>query len=164
MSRLTHVDPQGGITMVDVSNKPPTARRAVASAQVRLGPDAFERLRSATLKKGDALTTAQIAGILAAKRTPELIPLCHGLTPEFVDVRFQLLPPDAVRIEAEARVVGRTGVELEALTAAALAALTLYDMCKAVSKDIVIGPIQLEAKTGGASGDWQRTPAVTPAG
>lgn len=145
--------------MVDVSEKPPVPRRAVASALVRIGEEAFRLLTSTGLKKGDALTTAQIAGIVAAKRTSELIPLCHGLSPEFVEVRFTLLPPDRVRVEAETRVVGKTGVELEALTAVSIAALTLYDMCKAVTKDIVIGPIQLEEKTGGRSGSWRRTAA-----
>ena len=154
--KLTHVDSAGGVRMVDVSAKPPSQRRAVASAIVRVGVEAFDRLRSATLKKGDALATAQIAGILAAKKTCELIPLCHGLLPEHVGVSFELRPPDAVRILAEARVESKTGVELEALMAASIAALTIYDMCKAVSKDIVIGPIQLEEKTGGKSGDWRR--------
>jgi molybdenum cofactor biosynthesis protein MoaC len=153
---MTHVDAAGGIRMVDVSDKPLTIRRAVASAVVRIGAIAFEQLRSATLKKGDALVTAQLAGILAAKKTCELIPLCHGLLPEHVDVQFELRPPEAVRVVAEARVESKTGVELEALMAASIAALTIYDMCKAVSKDIVIGPIQLEEKTGGKSGPWRR--------
>lgn len=154
--KLTHVDAQGAIRMVDVSAKDSTPRTAGASALVRIGAAAFSQLRAATLKKGDALTTAQLAGILAAKRTCELIPLCHALAPEHVEVRFELLAPDSVRILTSARVVGKTGVELEALTAASVAALTLYDMCKAVSKDIVIGPIQLESKSGGRSGPWQR--------
>lgn len=153
---LTHVDARGGVRMVDVSTKPLTLRRAVASAVVRVGAEAFEKLRSATLKKGDALATAQLAGILAAKRTGELIPLCHGLLPEHVGVTFELRPPDGLRIVAEARVESKTGVELEALMAASIAALTIYDMCKAVSKDIVIGPVQLEEKTGGNSGGWRR--------
>lgn len=144
--------------MVDVSAKPPSLRRAVASARVTIGAVAYARLVAAALPKGDALATAKIAGIVAAKKTSELVPLCHGLLPEFVDVRFERLPPDAIRVIAEARVTGKTGVELEALTAAAIAALTLYDMCKAVTKDIVIGPIQLEAKAGGKS-DWRRGPA-----
>ncbi|TWT46037.1 Cyclic pyranopterin monophosphate synthase accessory protein [Phycisphaerae bacterium RAS1] len=142
--------------MVDVSAKPATARRAVASALVRIGAEAYSQLERAALPKGDALATAKIAGIIAAKKTSELIPLCHGLLPEYVDVRFERRPPDSIRIVAEARVEGKTGVELEALTAASIAALTLYDMCKAVTKDIVIGPIQLEEKTGGKS-DWRRT-------
>jgi molybdenum cofactor biosynthesis protein MoaC len=154
---LSHVDARGGVRMVDVSAKPATRRSAVASALVRIGPEAFERLRSATLKKGDALTTAQIAGILAAKRTPEMIPLCHGLCPAWVDVRCELRVPDAVVIRAEAGVEGKTGVELEALMAASIAALTIYDMCKAVSQDIVIGPLQLEEKHGGRSGSWRRS-------
>lgn len=153
---LSHVDPHGNVRMVDVSAKPVSPRRAVASALVTIGPAAYDQLAAAGLKKGDAFTTAQLAGILAAKKTAELIPLCHGLAPEFVDVRFEMHPPDRVRIVAEARVESKTGVELEALTAASVAALTLYDMCKAVSKGIVIGPIQLEEKTGGKSGDWRR--------
>jgi cyclic pyranopterin phosphate synthase len=158
--RLTHLDETGRPRMVDVSGKPQAPRRAVASAVVRIGEKAFQLLTAGGLKKGDPLSTAQIAGVMAAKRTSELIPLCHGLSPEYVDVRFTLQPPDGVRIEAEARIVGKTGVELEALMAASVAALTLYDMCKAVSKDIVIGPVQLEEKTGGRSGDWRR---VSPA-
>ena len=144
--------------MVDVSAKAVTCRTATASALVTIGRDAFAQLLGPGKKKGDAFATAQIAGILAAKRTCDLIPLCHGLLPEHVSVRFEHLPPDAIRIWAEAVVEGKTGVELEALTAASVAALTLYDMCKAVSKAIVIGPIQLEEKTGGRSGDWRRTP------
>lgn len=142
--------------MVDVSAKAMTLRTATASAMVTIGRDAFDQLLGSGMKKGDALATAQIAGILAAKRTCDLIPLCHGLLPEQVAVRFEHLPPDAIRIWAEASVTGKTGVELEALTAASVAALTLYDMCKAVSKGIVIGPVQLEEKTGGRSGDWRR--------
>lgn len=155
--KLSHVDATGRVTMVDVGAKDVTRRSARASALVTIGPDAFAQLTGAGMKKGDALATAQIAGILAAKKTCDLIPLCHSLMPEFVDVRFELRPPDAVRIWTEARVEGKTGVELEALTAAGVAALTLYDMCKAVSKAIVIGPIQLEEKTGGRSGDWKRS-------
>ncbi|MBI5863550.1 MAG: cyclic pyranopterin monophosphate synthase MoaC [Planctomycetes bacterium] len=156
-SRLSHVDATGKVTMVDVSAKEISRRTARASALVTIGPQAFAQLTTIGVKKGDAFTTAQLAGIIAAKRTCDLIPLCHGLMPEFVDVRFELQPPDAVKIWTEARVEGKTGVELEALTAAGVAALTLYDMCKAVSKAIVIGPIQLEEKTGGKSGDWRRT-------
>lgn len=157
-SRLSHVDRHGNVRMVDVSAKQMTHRRAVASAIVTIGKEAFTQLTGPGMKKGDAFTTAQLAGILAAKKTCDLIPLCHGLIPEFVDVRFELQPPDRVKIIAEARVESKTGVELEALTAASVAALTLYDMCKAVSKAIVIGPIQLEVKTGGKSGDWRRSP------
>jgi cyclic pyranopterin phosphate synthase len=155
--KLSHVDATGRVTMVDVGAKAVTRRTARASALVTIGSEAFAQLTGAGMKKGDALATAQIAGIHAAKKTCDLIPLCHGLMPEFVDVRFELLPPDNVRIWTEARVESKTGVELEALTAASIAALTLYDMCKAVSKGIVIGPIQLEEKTGGRSGDWRRS-------
>jgi len=142
--------------MVDVSAKPETHRVAVASALVTLGRAAYGQLDQAALKKGDALATAQVAGILAAKRTAELIPLCHGLAPEQVEVRFERLPPDRIRVIGTARVLGRTGVEMEALLAVSIAALTLYDMCKAVSKEIVIGPVQLESKAGGRSGSWRR--------
>ena len=155
--KLSHVDATGRVTMVDVGAKAVTRRTARASACVTIGAEAFAQLIGPGMKKGDALATAQIAGILAAKKTCDLIPLCHGLMPEFVDVRFEMLPPDRVRIWTEARVESKTGVELEALTAASVAALTLYDMCKAVSKGIVIGPIQLEEKTGGRSGDWRRS-------
>lgn len=156
-NKLSHVDHTGGVRMVDVSAKQITRRTATASALVTIGREAYSQLIGAGMKKGDALATAQIAGILAAKRTCELIPLCHGLLPEHVSVRFEHLPPDKIRILAQAFVEGKTGVELEALTAASVAALTLYDMCKAVSKGIVIGPIQLEEKTGGRSGDWRRS-------
>ncbi|MGE0478865.1 MAG: cyclic pyranopterin monophosphate synthase MoaC [Phycisphaerae bacterium] len=155
-NEFSHIDAAGGVRMVDVSRKPPTARRAVASAMVVLGRDVLEKLAAHALPKGDVLATAKLAGIQAAKKTCELIPLCHSLAPEFVDLRFEPLPPDRLRITAETRVEGKTGVELEALTACAVAALTVYDMCKAVSKDIVIGPLQLESKSGGKSGDWKR--------
>lgn len=153
---LTHVDERGDVRMVDVSGKAPGLRRAVASAVVVVGEDVLSLLQRAALPKGDVLATARIAGIQAAKRTSELIPLCHGLSPEHVEVRFDIQPPDRVRILAEARLVAKTGVEMEALTAASVAALTIYDMCKAASREIEIGPIRLEAKQGGRSGDWQR--------
>jgi cyclic pyranopterin phosphate synthase len=153
---LSHVDARGDVRMVDVSGKQATARRAIASAVVRVGVDVLRKLAGEGLPKGDALATAKLAGIIAAKKTPELIPLCHSLAPEYVDVQVTTRPPGEIHIRAEARVVGKTGVELEALVAASVAALTIYDMCKAVSKDIVIGPIQLEEKAGGKSGDWRR--------
>jgi cyclic pyranopterin phosphate synthase len=156
MSELSHLGPDGRLRMVDVTDKPPTLRRAVASARVCLGADVFERLSRGALAKGDALAAARIAGIQAAKRTAELIPLCHGLAPEHVDVSIELRPPAEALIRAEARVEAKTGVEMEALVAVSVAALTLYDMCKAVSKDITIGPVQLEEKTGGKSGEWKR--------
>lgn len=163
-SRLTHVDAQGALHMVDVGGKPATQRRACASAVVRVGAVAFAALRDATLAKGDALTAARIAGILSAKRTAELIPLCHGLSPEHVDVECALVAPDCVKITSDVRVRGKTGVEMEALTAVSVAALTIYDMCKAISKGIVIGPVQLELKTGGKSGAWRRGPRAPSRG
>ena len=142
--------------MVDVSAKQPSARRALASAVVIVGEAVYEQLSRGAVAKGDALTTAQIAGIQAAKRTAQLIPLCHGLSADFIDVQCELQPPDRVLIRAEARINARTGVEMEAMVAASVAALTIYDMCKAASKSISIGPIRLEEKTGGKSGAWRR--------
>jgi cyclic pyranopterin phosphate synthase len=153
---LTHVDSSGRVRMVDVSEKAATSRRALASAVVSVGREVFAQLTDARLAKGDALAAARIAGIMAAKKAPELIPLCHGLSPDFVDVQIELRPPDAVVIRAEARIEAKTGVEMEALVAASVAALTIYDMCKALSKGITIGPIQLEEKSGGKSGPWRR--------
>lgn len=149
---FTHLDEAGHVRMVDVSAKPVTLRRAVASAVVRVGAEVFERLSRGDLPKGDALAAARIAGIMAAKKTAELIPLCHGLAPEHVEVRVELAPPDAVRITSEACIEAKTGVEMEALVAASVAALTVYDMCKSVTHGMVIGPIQLEEKSGGTSG------------
>ncbi len=149
---FSHLDSTGQVRMVDVSQKAATQRRALASAVVDVGPRVFELLSGPGVPKGDVLTIAKIAGILAAKRTPELIPLCHGLSPEYVDLQLQLQPPQRVYIRAEARVESKTGVEIDALLAASIAAITVYDMCKSVSKDIVIGQIQLEEKSGGKSG------------
>lgn len=154
--RLTHLDEQGRARMVDVSGKEPTLRRAVASARVHLGRDVFDRVVAGSIDKGDVLAVARIAGIQAAKRTSELIPLCHGLSPEHIDVRIDPQPPEALRIRAEVRVHSRTGVEMEALVAASVAALTVYDMCKALSRRIAIGPVRLEHKSGGRSGTWDR--------
>lgn len=155
--RFTHLDPTGRVTMVDVSHKKPTHRRAVASAIINVGDEVFKLLTGPGVPKGDVFATAKLAGIMAAKRTSELIPLCHGLAPEFVDVQIELRPPDSLYIRAEARVESKTGVEIDALMAASIAAITVYDMCKAVSKDIVIGPVQLEQKSGGKSGDYRRS-------
>ncbi|MFO0837071.1 MAG: cyclic pyranopterin monophosphate synthase MoaC [Phycisphaerae bacterium] len=154
---LTHLDASGRVRMVDVSRKAPTFRRAVASALVNVGQQVYSLLSGPGLPKGDVLAVAKIAGIQAAKRTSELIPLCHGLAPEFVDVQISLRPPHDVLILAEARVESKTGVEIDALMAASIAAITVYDMCKSVSKEITIGPIQLEEKSGGKSGEWRRT-------
>lgn len=144
MADLTHVSETGDVHMVDVGAKPELRRRAVARATVRMAPETAQRLRD--LPKGDALATAQIAGIMAAKRTGELIPLCHPLPLTSVDVSLEVLG-GAVEIRAAASTVARTGVEMEALTAAAVAALTVYDMAKAVDKELVIAQVALVEKT-----------------
>lgn len=155
--RLTHVDTKGTAFMVDVSEKQPTLRQAIASAKVRLGGRVFELVQENKLKKGDVLTVAQIAGVMAAKQTPNLIPLCHPLSLTNVDVKLKLNPKEqGIDIAASASTVGPTGVEMEALMAASVAALTVYDMCKAASKDIEISEVKLMAKSGGTSGAYRR--------
>ena len=144
MSELSHVSEAGEVQMVDVGGKPLSHRRAVARATVRMAPETAQRLRA--LPKGDALATAQIAGIQAAKRTAELIPLCHQLPLTHVSVEL-MVSADAVQIVASAETIAQTGVEMEALTAAAVAALTVYDMAKAIDKGMVIGDVQLVEKT-----------------
>uniref|UniRef100_F6TFJ7 Molybdenum cofactor biosynthesis protein 1 n=1 Tax=Callithrix jacchus TaxID=9483 RepID=F6TFJ7_CALJA len=155
--QLTHVDSEGRATMVDVGGKPDTERVAVASAVVLLGPVAFKLVQQNQLKKGDALVVAQLAGVQAAKLTSQLIPLCHHVALSHVQVQLELdSTRHAVEIRASCRARGPTGVEMEALTSAAVAALTLYDMCKAVSRDIVLEEIKLISKTGGQRGDFHR--------
>jgi cyclic pyranopterin phosphate synthase len=151
----THLAASGEVRMVDVGEKKTTLRRAKAESFVRLGTEAFERLRDATASKGDVLATARLAGIMAAKRTPEWIPLCHqvALTRVSVDLAIE---PSGVRIRSEAEAVDRTGVEMEALVAASAAALTVYDMLKAYDRAIEIGPTRLLEKSGGRSGDYRR--------
>lgn len=141
--------------MVDVADKDVTSRVALASARVRMDPSTLRVLLEGAAKKGDVLATARIAGIQAAKRTPELIPLCHVIALSSVEVHFEP-QDDGVRIEARAKATDRTGVEMEALTAASVAALTIYDMLKAIDRGMVIEAIQLETKSGGRSGDWAR--------
>jgi len=150
---LTHVDAAGDAHMVDVSAKAVTTRRATAEGYVRMGPDALEQVRTRTARKGDVLAVAQLAGIMAAKRTGDLIPLCHPLPLDAVDV---ILDPveDGVRIVATVTCTGRTGVEMEALTAVTVAALTVYDMVKAIDRGMVIEGVRLLAKEGGRSGTW----------
>src|ERR1700759_2386952 len=155
MDELSHVDKEGRVAMVDTSAKPQTSRRAVASARVLMSSATVRAVREHRTPKGDPLETARIAGIMAAKRTAELIPLCHTLPLTHVDVRATL-EDFGVRIEAEAATNAQTGVEMEALTAAAVAALTVYDMCKAVERGIRVADFQLEEKTGGKSGAWKR--------
>ena len=155
--RPSHLDDEGAPRMVDVGEKPVTARRAVAAAIVRMRPEVLATLLDAGGPKGDALVTARLAGIGAAKRTSELIPLCHPLPLDHVDVQLTAdRDTGSVTIRAEARATARTGVEMEALTAASVAALTLYDMAKALQRDIVIERVELLEKSGGRSGDYQR--------
>jgi cyclic pyranopterin phosphate synthase len=152
--RPSHIAADGSVTMVDVGAKGVTRRTARACALVRLPPAAAEALRSATLPKGDAFVAAQIAGIFAAKRTGELIPLCHPLPLDAVEVRFAWDSDTVLRIETQATTSAKTGVEMEAMVAASVAALTIYDMCKSVDKGIVVEQTRLLEKTGGKSGDW----------
>jgi len=152
-SQLSHVDAEGHAHMVDVSLKPTTVRTATASAFVSLSAAVLEALPANP--KGDVLQIARIAGIQAAKRTADLIPLCHPLAMTYIAVEAEVIA-DGVRIVAKVSATGPTGVEMEALTAASVAALTIYDMCKALDKGIVIHQIQLESKTGGKSGDYHR--------
>ncbi len=152
---LTHVDEQGRVRMVDVGDKPVTDREAVARGRIRMSSHAIERIREGRIAKGDPLQVARVAGIMAAKRTAELVPLCHPLPLTYVDV--SLLPvEDGYEIEATARTSAQTGVEMEALTAVAVAALTIYDMVKAVDKAMVVGEIRLISKRGGRSGEYKR--------
>ena len=152
---LTHTDKEGRAKMVDVGDKPVTTRTATASGFVRMSAATLEAIRAHRTPKGDPLEVARIAGIMAAKHTSELIPLCHNLPLTQADVRLDL-KSDGIAITATARTDGKTGVEMEALTAASAAALTLYDMCKAIDKSMVITDIRLESKTGGRSGDYVR--------
>jgi cyclic pyranopterin monophosphate synthase len=157
----THLDPDGAPRMVDVGDKPVTARRAVAAATVRMRPDVLASLLEAGGPKGDAFVTARLAGIGAAKRTAELIPLCHPLPLDRVDVEVVPDPSTGVvTIRAEARATARTGVEMEAMTATSVAALTLYDMAKALQRDIVIERVELLEKSGGRSGDVRSQPVA----
>ncbi|MFT4631310.1 MAG: cyclic pyranopterin phosphate synthase [Candidatus Pseudothioglobus sp.] len=153
---LTHLDQAGNARMVDVSDKPVTTRIARASATIHMQPATLELIAAGGHKKGDVLAVARIAGIQAAKKCADLIPLCHPLALSSVSVEFELDPTaDQVMIMATCKLSGQTGVEMEALTAASVAALTIYDMCKAVDKTMVIGNLRVLAKSGGKSGDWQ---------
>ena len=157
MNDFTHFNENGRAKMVDVSQKSETSRTAVAAGRVRMNRETFELVKSGGMKKGDVLGAAQIAGIMAAKRTPDLIPMCHTLLLSGVDMTFELNDADcAVDITATVRCQGVTGVEMEALTAVSVAALTVYDMCKAVQKDMEITDIRLLSKSGGKSGDYHR--------
>lgn len=157
MSDFTHFNEEGRAKMVDVGDKPESRRTAVAAARVLVNRDTFALIKSGGMKKGDVLTVAQIAGIMGAKRTPDLIPMCHPIIIDGVNMTLSLDEERcSVEIEASVSVAGRTGVEMEALTAVSTAALTVYDMCKAVQKDMVITDIRLISKTGGVHGDFTR--------
>jgi cyclic pyranopterin phosphate synthase len=155
MNKLTHIDEQGRTKMVDTGDKPVTARRAVASARVLMSAETLAAVREHRAPKGDPLEAARLAGIVAAKRTAELIPLCHPLPLTHIDVRAEL-QTDGVYLEGEVSTRAQTGVEMEALTAVSVAALTVYDMCKAIDKGMTITDVRLELKTGGKSGDYRR--------
>ena len=155
--KLSHLDEEGRARMVDVGGKPVTERTAEAEGAVRMSREAFDAIAASAVEKGDVLTVAQVAGTMAAKRTGELIPLCHPLGLDHVVVDTVLDPElPGVRIRARASVRGRTGVEMEALTAVAVACLTVYDMAKAIDRGMVIEDVRLVAKTGGTRGDWRR--------
>jgi cyclic pyranopterin monophosphate synthase len=156
--KLSHLDETGRARMVDVGGKPESERTAVAEGAVRMSREAYEMVASQAVAKGDVLAVAEVAGVMAAKRTGELIPLCHPLGVEQVLVEVRLAPElPGVKVTATAKVTGRTGVEMEALTAVSVACLTVYDMVKAVDRAMVIEGVRLMSKTGGSRGDWRRS-------
>ncbi|MBI5429853.1 MAG: cyclic pyranopterin monophosphate synthase MoaC [Nitrosomonadales bacterium] len=163
MNELTHFSDAGRARMVDVSDKPDTARVAVASGILRMQPETLSKIRAGRIAKGDVLTVADVGAVMAAKHTPDMIPMCHSIALTGVEVAFSdVLEPDAsgsigIRVVATTRCVGQTGVEMEALCAASVALLTIYDMCKAIDRGMRIECIQLEEKRGGKSGVWKRT-------
>ena len=154
---LTHFDEEGAAHMVDVSAKGVTSRVAVATASISMEQETFQKVQSRSMKKGDVIQVARLAGIMAAKRTGDLIPLCHPLSLDSVSIDFDLVSEvNRIDIRATAKVSSRTGVEMEALTAASVAALTIYDMCKAIDRGMVISEVKLLLKSGGKSGTWER--------
>lgn len=155
--QLSHLDEQGSAHMVDIGGKKVTVRKAKASAFVVMQPETLQAVVENNMAKGDVIAVARIAAIQGAKKTSDLIPLCHPLAVQGIDIQVQA-ETHGLRITSEVKIEGKTGVEMEALTAASVAALTIYDMCKAVDKGMVIEQIQLESKTGGKSGDWYREP------
>lgn len=157
MSKLTHIDEQGRVRMVDVTSKAPTDRKARAQAVVTMSDETFRMIQDGTVEKGNVLETARIAGVMAAKKTADLIPMCHPLNLTHAQVDFFPDPATrSIRIEATARILDQTGVEMEALTAAAAAALTIYDMCKAYDRGMAVSDLYLLEKSGGKSGTWNR--------
>ena len=156
MNKLSHFDNAGASRMVDIGDKPVTRRLARASGCVRMAAETLALVRDKRATKGDVLEVARLAGIMAAKRTSDLIPLCHPLPIDSVKIDFTFVDTQTLRIEATVQVEAKTGIEMEALTAVSVAALTVYDMCKGVDRGMSIGPIQLEEKSGGRSGHWRR--------
>ena len=157
--RLTHLDPLGRARMVDVNQKEPSHRRAIARCKVHMQPETTSLIARGAVSKGDVLSVARVAGIQASKRTPDLIPLCHQLTIGSVYVNFTI-EDSYVEVEAQVETVDRTGVEMEALTACSVAALTIYDMCKSADRSMKIGDLTLWEKTGGRNGTYRRTPEL----
>ena len=158
-SEFTHLDPLGRARMVDVTAKEPTHRRAIARCRVHMEPETASQVASGAITKGDVLAVARVAGIQAAKQTPSLLPLCHPLLVGSVFVNFRI-EDSHIEVEAQVDTVDRTGVEMEALTACAIAALTIYDMCKSVDRSMTVGELALWEKTGGRSGTWRRKSAT----
>ena len=156
MTEFSHVDPSGEARMVDIGRKADTLREAVAKGRVLMKPETLKLVKANDIKKGDVLAVARVAGITAAKKTPDLIPLCHMLLLDNISVDFDLSGNDCIEITARAKSTGKTGVEMEALVAASVSALTIYDMCKAVDKGMTLSEIYLESKTGGKSGTYRR--------
>ncbi len=156
MTKLTHINARGEARMVDVGQKGNTQREAVARAKVIMQPGTLEQIKAATLKKGDVLAVARVAGIMAAKRTPDLIPLCHPILIDNIAIEFDLSENDSIGVIATAKNTGKTGAEMEALVAASVAALTIYDMAKSVDRGMTIAEIYLESKKGGKSGTYRR--------
>ena len=157
MKKLTHIREDGAVQMVDVTQKEATSREAVAAGEIRMSTETVDLIARGELPKGNVLETARLAGIMAAKRTSEIIPLCHPLGVTGIGISFEV-SEDRISVEAVVRVPGKTGVEMEALLAASVSLLTIYDMCKAVDKGMAIGNVRLLRKTGGSSGDFVRHP------
>jgi cyclic pyranopterin phosphate synthase len=156
MPELTHVNAKGEARMVDISPKAETEREAVATGGVRMLPQTLAKIKQMEIKKGDVLSVARVAGIMAAKKTPELIPLCHTLLIDEVTIDFDFVGDDFIRVTSKVKCTGKTGVEMEALTAAAASCLTIYDMCKAIDRGMTIENVRLEKKSGGKSGTFIR--------
>ena len=156
MMEFTHFNEQGRAKMVDISEKEITKREATASTMVKMAPSTLSKIKAGQIGKGDVLAVAQVAGIMAAKNTSNSIPMCHPIALTGVNISFSDNSEDELYIEVTVKTTGKTGVEMEALTAASITALTVYDMCKALQKDMIIGPTQLTAKSGGVNGDYIR--------